>query len=118
MRITENTQSLKRRSDFNRLYRRGKNEVGAYIAIYSMKNRLKSNRLGLTVSKSVGKAVIRSRTKRLLRECYRSFADKLPEGYDFIFVARSRAAGKSLEQLKKDLGYVLKKSDLLVKENK
>lgn len=115
MKITENTQSLKRRNDFNRLYRRGKNEVGGYIAVYSMKNRIGSNRLGLTVNKSVGKAVVRSRTKRLLRECYRSFEDRLPPGYDFVFVARSRAAGKSLAQLERDLGYVLKKSDLLDK---
>lgn len=83
--------------------------------MYSRRNRLNINRLGLTVSKSVGKAVVRNRVKRLFRECYRSFEDRLPSGYDFVFVAKPNAAEKSLEQLERDLGYVLKKSDLLDK---
>lgn len=112
MNITENTQSLKRKSDFNRLYRRGKNAVGGYIAVYAMQNRCGYNRLGLTVGKTVGKATVRSRTKRLLRECYRYHEDKLPNSWDFILVARSRAAGKTLVQLEKDLGYALKQLDL------
>lgn len=113
MKITENTESLKRNNDFRRLYHRGKNAVGGYTAVYVMKNRLGQNRLGLTVSKTVGKATVRSRTKRLLRECYRGVSDKLPSGYDFIFVARSRAVGKSLDQLQRDLSYVLKKLEVI-----
>ena len=113
MKITDNTQSLKRNNDFRRVYRREKSEAGGFAAVYVLKNRLGSNRLGLTVGKTVGKAIVRSRVKRLLRECYRDWADKLPEGYDFIFVARSRAAGKSLEQLRKDVGYALKKLDMI-----
>lgn len=113
MKITDNTESLKRSSDFRRVYRRGKNEAGGYIAVYCQRNRLGSNRLGITVGKTVGKAVVRSRVKRLLRECYRAYAGELPQGMDFIFVARSRAAGKTLPQLRRDLGYVLKKSGLI-----
>lgn len=111
MKITQTTQSLKRKSDFNRLYRKGKNTAGGYIAVYAMPNRCGFNRLGLTVGKTVGKATVRSRTKRLLRECYRYYEDKLPSGWDFILVARSRAAGKTLAQLEKDLGYALKTLD-------
>ncbi len=112
MKITDNTQSLKRSSDFRRIYRKGICEAGGYIAVYALKNRIGSNRLGLTVSKTVGNAVVRSRTKRLLRECYRYYAQALPQGYDFILVARNRAAGKSLDALRRDFGYVLKKTGL------
>lgn len=113
MKITENTESLKRNVDFRRVYRRGKRENGGYTAVYALKNHRGFNRLGVTVGKPVGKAVVRSRVKRLLRECYRTYADELPGGFDFIFVARSRAAGKSLEQLRKDTGYILKKLELI-----
>lgn len=81
--------------------------------MYAMKNRSNTNRLGLTVGKTVGKAVVRSRVKRHLRECYREYSDKLPQGWDFIFVARSRAAEQPLDKLKKDLSYVLKKMTLI-----
>lgn len=113
MKITDNTQSLKRSNDFRRIYRRGKNEAGGYVVVYAMQNRSNTNRLGLTVGKTVGKAVVRSRIKRQLRECYREYSDKLPQGWDFILVARSRAAGQPLDKLKKDLSYVLKKMALI-----
>lgn len=113
MKITENTQSLKNNNDFRRVYRKGEREAGGYVVVYVLRNRYGFNRLGLTVGKTVGKAVVRSRVKRLLRECYRAYADRLPTGRDFILVARSRAAGKTLSQLERDLGYSLKKLELL-----
>src|SRR5699024_1158263 len=67
MKITENTESLKRNADFRRVYRRGRSESGGYTAVYALKNRRSFNRLGVTVGKPVGKAVVRSRVKRLLR---------------------------------------------------
>ena len=63
--------SIKENSDFKRLYYRGKSEVKKNIALYYRKNRFSYNRLGITVSPKVGKAVIRNRVKRLLKENYR-----------------------------------------------
>ena len=99
----KNTQSLKLNRDFRRLYSRGKSCVGAYVVLYAQKNKLGENRLGLTVSKSTGKAVRRNRLKRLMRESYRLIESKLGTGYDFILVARTRALGKTQEQIQNDI---------------
>ena len=104
-----NTISLKLNKDFRRLYSRGKSYAAGYIVIYLMPNRRNDKRLGLTVSKSFGKAVKRNRIKRLMRESYRLMEERLPDGYDFIIVARNRAMGKSLCQIQKDMSYAFSK---------
>lgn len=109
----KNTVSLKLNKDFRRLYRSGKSFAGGYLVVYSLKNRLNQNRLGLTVSKSVGKAVVRNRIKRLIRESYFHMEQRLPTGFDFIIVARTRAAGKTQKQIESDLHYILNKAELL-----
>lgn len=109
----KNTRSLKLNKDFRRLYARGKSYAGGYIVIYTSKNRINKNRLGLTVSKSIGKAVKRNRLKRLMRESYRLNENKLLTGFDIIIVARGRALNKTLAQIEKDVMHAMKKLDLI-----
>lgn len=109
----KNTQSLKLNKDFRRLYSRGKSFVGGYTVIYVSKNRFGQSRLGLTVSKSTGKAVKRNRLKRLMRESYRLIEDRISPGFDIIIVARNRALGKTQAQIQKDIEYAMKKLGLL-----
>ncbi len=108
----KNTQSLKLNRDFRRTYR-GENAVGGYTVVYARKNRYPYNRLGLTVGKTAGGAVVRNRLKRLMRESYRLFEDAVETGYDIILVARSRAAGKTQSQIQKDIEYSMKKLGLI-----
>lgn len=107
------TQSLKLNRDFRRLYSRGKSFVSGYTVVYASKNRFDENRLGLTVSKSVGKAVKRNRLKRLMRESYRLMEDKIASGFDIIIVARNRALGKTQQQIQKDVEYAMRKLELM-----
>ncbi len=109
----KNTQPIKLNKDFRRLYRTGKSEAGGFVAVYCKPNRLGINRVGFAVGKSVGKAVVRNRTKRLMRESYRLIEDRLTGSSDMIIVARNRAAGKSYEQISRDLKFVLYSLGLL-----
>jgi ribonuclease P protein component len=71
-----------------------------------MKNRLNSeNRMGITVTKKIGKAVCRNRCKRVIRAAYRLLEPQLPSGWDFIFVAR----GKTADIKSTDLMPIMKK---------
>ena len=67
----EHTVSLKLNHEFRRLYGRGKSAVNPCLAVYCRKNNLGYSRLGLTVGVKLGKAVVRNRTRRRIKEAYR-----------------------------------------------
>ncbi len=104
-----NTKTLKLNKDFRRLYYRGKSCVAKTVVVYAMKNRTSTNRVGITCGKAIGKAVVRNRVKRLMRESYRLMEQNLPVGYDFVIVARRSAVGKKLCVVSKDMEYAMKK---------
>ena len=92
--------SLKFNHIFQRLYHsRGVSD--GYLALYARKNRTDRNRVGITVSKKLGHAVVRNRVRRRFRELYRLHrADMLP-GWDIIMVGRVRAAELPYHKLEK-----------------
>jgi ribonuclease P protein component len=67
-------------------------------------------RIGFSVNKRVGKAVIRNRVKRLMREAVRPHLGDLHPGQDVVFIARPQAADASLGQIKDAVSYVLCKT--------
>ena len=91
--------TLKKNSDFHRLYSRGKSTVTPYLALYCRKNRLGVSRYGYTVSTKLGGAVVRNRIRRRLREIVRLNALQMRPGYDVVLVARSRAVGCEYRRL-------------------
>jgi len=66
-------------------------------------NGTESTRVGLTVSRKVGNAVIRNRVKRWLREAIRQQSALVPQGFDAVVIAHPQAAGSSLQELQQDL---------------
>ncbi len=112
------TYSMKLNKDFKRLYYRGKTVVCGNIVVYVLNNRKKTNRLGLTCSKSIGKAVKRNRAKRLMRESYRLMEKDIKTGYDIVIVARTRATSAKCKHILNDLQYSLSKLGVLEKHEK
>ena len=82
--------TLKKNSDFRRLYTKGKSAVTPYVVVYCRKNGLPVNRTGFTVSAKLGNAVTRNRIRRQFREIYRLHMEELKPGQDIVLVARSR----------------------------
>ena len=90
---------LNRNGDFVRLYKRGKSQVHPLLVTYLMKNRKGLTRVGITATKKVGGAVQRNRAKRIIRAAWRQLRPTVPQGYDLVFVARSRTTQCKMQQL-------------------
>ena len=106
------TVSIKNNRDFRRLYSKGKTAANAYLAVYCRPNRTAGNRLGLTVGTRVGKAVVRNRVRRLIRESYRLREEQIAKGYDLVIVSRTRAATANYHQIDHALAALLHKLGL------
>lgn len=92
--------TLKKNSDFRRLYAKGKSAVNPYMVVYCRRNRGGENRLGYTVSVKLGGAVVRNRVRRRLREVYRLSSPQLKQGFDIVIVARARSASAPFSRLR------------------
>jgi ribonuclease P protein component len=90
---------LSRSGDFDRVYREGRSYPGRHLVVYSFPraNSEEGPRLGISVGRKVGGAVERNRVKRMLREAFWACSEDLPEGHDFVIVARP-AAGELAER--------------------
>ena len=84
------SSALKLNHVFRRLYSTT-GHANSCLVLYARKNRSATNRVGVTVSKKLGCAVVRNRIRRRLREVYRLNEAKFAPGWDIVVVARSRS---------------------------
>ena len=86
-------QRLSRSAEFDRVYREGRSHASRYLVLYAFPREDAGDepRLGVSVGRKVGGAVERNRVKRLLREAFWALGENLPDGHDFVVVARPDA---------------------------
>lgn len=90
---------LSRSADFDRVFRDGRSHANRHLVVYSFPTSGDDGpRLGISVGRKVGGAVMRNRVKRVLREAFWACADELPAGHDFVVVARPDMAGLAEER--------------------
>ena len=110
------SSSLKLNHIFRRLYHTS-GQADSYLVLYARKNRLGCNRVGITVSKKLGHAVVRNRTRRRLREVYRLNEEKFSPGWDIVVVARSRAVEAPFAALTRSYLNLARKAGILAPED-
>lgn len=104
--------SLKLNHIFRRLYRTN-GFAGPYLVLYARKNREGINRVGITVSKKLGKAHIRNRVRRRFREIYRLNEELFQSGWDIVVVARTKAIDAGFQDLTKAYLALARKAGIL-----
>ncbi len=101
-------ERLRYRKDFERVYRVGKRVRLPYLTVILAPNSLGVRRMGLSVSKKLGKAVRRNKIKRILREIFRRNKHIFPEAYDIIFIPKIGILDYSQNKILKDLEEALR----------
>ncbi|MBQ8551935.1 MAG: ribonuclease P protein component [Clostridia bacterium] len=113
---------------YSKAYARGKKFVGRNVVVYVLPDyaakklakanptKEKINRVGITVTKKLGGAVIRNRAKRIIREGYRLCDKKSPikRGFLIVIVARSGIIRAKSTDIESDLSAAFRKLSMYV----
>jgi ribonuclease P protein component len=105
-------QYLTKPAQYASVYRNGSTRVSNLVVIRALENELGFSRYGFSVSRRVGKAVVRNRVKRLLREIMRE--KSLQAGWDIVLLARPAAARSGYTALEKTVRDLLWRAGLIV----
>jgi ribonuclease P protein component len=87
------SRRMKSSRDFARVYEKRLRASDGCLLVYAAENNLGRTRFGVSVSRKVGKSVVRSNVKRLLREAFRLSQHELPSGLDLILIPQRRTDG-------------------------
>ena len=85
------SDTIKKNHEFRRLYSKGKSAAAPSVVVYCRRNGRNTNRIGITVSNKIGKAVQRNKIRRRIREIYRLNEERFKRGFDIVVVARVRS---------------------------
>ena len=107
------SESLKKNSDFQVVYKNGKSFANKYLVMYVFENNSSINRIGISVSKKVGNSVIRHRITRLIRESYRLHENIFNSGLDIVVIARNTASNLEYNEVESALLHLSKLHGIL-----
>jgi ribonuclease P protein component len=96
------------------VYKKGSSWLSDLVVMKALPNGLSFSRYGFSVSRRVGKAVVRNRVKRLLREILRLAS--LQPGWDIIFIARPLVVSANYASLEKSVKNLLSRAQLLMEK--
>jgi ribonuclease P protein component len=99
---------VRKRAGFQNAYLSGKKRVGEHCVVFAVGNDTGHCRLGVTATKKLGNAVHRNRARRLVREAFRRIRTDLPQGYDYVVVARNTIFNSSAAALQPELAELVR----------
>lgn len=111
-----NSVSLKKNSAFARVFKKGRYAAAPHIVVYVLENGGRENRLGITVTRKIGKSVERNRLRRLIKENYRRLEEKIKTGLDIVIVARNTEDAAEYQDIKKEMEYAFGKLKVKAEE--
>ena len=108
------TKMLKKNYEFGNVLNKGKYYAGEYIVTFIKTNRKNINFLGIAISSKLGKAVKRNYVKRLIRENYKEYEDKIKTGYSIVFLWKKnkKITEACYKNIKDDFEKIFKKAKI------
>lgn len=106
-------QRVRERSRFQQVRREGKCWPDELLVVCALPNGLTRSRFGFSVSKQVGKAVVRNRVRRRMREAVRLQLPAIAPGWDVVFIARRPSARATYGQIAQACHLALSRAQLL-----
>jgi len=97
------TDRLTSRRQFTGVYGRGRRVRGSVVTVFGLENRLGRCRVGLTVTRKLGNAVVRNRIKRILREIYRVNQLSLTGSLDLVINAHASIRDRTRQEIERDV---------------
>jgi ribonuclease P protein component len=111
-------QRVKKNGEFQKIFKRGKSFANRQFVVYLLpKEGQQEFRIGLSVSKKIGNAVVRNRIKRYIRQSFLELKDEINQKMDYVIIARNQAANLDFHESKKSLQHVLKVAKVIKKIN-
>lgn len=107
---------LKKRYQFNYVYRSGEHFSGRMLVLYTTPSKTKSIKVGFAVTKKIGHAVVRNKTRRRLREIVQKYLPNLKQNYNIIVVARDNILDFDFSQIENDFVKLINKAELFINE--
>ena len=110
------TTMLKKNYEFRNVLTKGKRFRATYIEIYTKRNNLQENKLGIAISSKVANSVNRNRIKRLIRENYRLVEEKINTGYSFVILwnKNKNVEEANFNNIKNDISKFIEKTNLSI----
>jgi ribonuclease P protein component len=106
--------ALTKRAQYLAVYKSGKALANNLVVIKVLPNEFEFSRYGFSVTRHVGKAVVRNRIRRMLKEIYRIIPVK--PGWDIVFIARPEAVDADYHEFKKSVETLLLRAHLINKD--
>ena len=105
---------LRERSRFDQIRREGKCWAVPFVVLCVLPNDLAWSRFGFSVSRRVGKAVVRNRVRRRMREVVRLRRARIAPGWDLVFIARPPIVRADYQEIEGAIEELLEKAKLLL----
>jgi ribonuclease P protein component len=105
--------ALTKKAQYKRVYDLGSGRGDRLIVVKNVANGLEFSRCGFSTTKRLGKAVVRNRVRRILKEIARTA--QIKPGWDIVFIARQGAAEANYHEIKKSVEKSLLRAELVNK---
>jgi ribonuclease P protein component len=108
----ERKYRLRLNADFQRVRQKGRSWANHLMVLCVLPNDLEHSRFGFAASKRIGKAVVRNRVRRRMREAVRLRRHLIAEGWDMVFIARSAIHYANFDQISRAVQDLINRANL------